>query len=117
MNNLVCCVSTGKGTWADVSKVIRAENWSKVYIVTNDFGKEKFSTEKNHEFVIFNPNSSEEKIKNDIVNGLKGKLSGDVALNFVSGSGKEHMSFLSAMMALGCGLRMVYPSEQGVKEL
>jgi hypothetical protein len=117
MTDLVCILSTGKGTWAEVAKLIRAEKWSKVFIVTNDFGKEKFTIDVPHEFVVINPNQTEEQIKGVIAQGLKGKLSGDVALNFVSGSGKEHMGFLSALMSIGCGMRFVVPNQNGVKEL
>ena len=41
MTELIAFLSTGKGTWANVSGLIKGESWDKVYLLTNDFGKEK----------------------------------------------------------------------------
>jgi len=38
MTDLVAFLSTGKGSWAQVSSVINGEDWKKVYLLTNDFG-------------------------------------------------------------------------------
>lgn len=107
MTSLVACLSTGKGTWLEVSSLITAYNWSSVYLITNNFGKEKFQPKENTKLILIDPEKSIDEIKKTIYNELKDKLSGDVAINLASGSGKEHMALLSALMQLGTGLRLI----------
>jgi len=42
MTELVACLSTGKGTWGHVSRLIADGTWEKIILITNDFGKENF---------------------------------------------------------------------------
>lgn len=107
MTDLIAILSTGKGTWAEVGKLIRAENWSNIYLVTNDFGVKNFSADKKSEFVLVNFDSSIEEIKASIIKQLDKKLNFDTAINIASGTGKEHSALLSAALALGAGIRLV----------
>ena len=34
MTELVACLTTGKGSWTEVAKLIAGENWEKVYLIT-----------------------------------------------------------------------------------
>jgi len=106
MTDLVICLSTGKGTWQEVTKVINSEEWDKIFLITNDFGKENFKHDKAEHIVV--SNSSTKALSEEIYSKLKGKLSfGDVAVNFVSGTGKEHMALLGALLKLGVGIRII----------
>ena len=108
MTSLIACLTTGKGSWAIVNELINSTDWEKVYLITNDFGKEKFTTNKPFEFVIINTDSSSKDIMNAVYSQLKGKIKEtEVALNFSSGAGKEHMAVLSAVLNLGVGIRLV----------
>ena len=42
MTSLVAWLSSGKGTWSHVAKLINSENWDSVFLITNDFGKNNF---------------------------------------------------------------------------
>ena len=54
----------------------------------------------------------------DVVKQLSGKLKGfEVALNLASGSGKEHMAIISALIKLGVGFRLVVLTKEGIKEI
>tara|TARA_Y100000310_G_scaffold339468_3_gene432191 strand:- start:4713 stop:5066 length:354 start_codon:yes stop_codon:yes gene_type:complete len=117
MTDLVCCLSTGKGTWVEVARLINNHKWDNVYLITNDFGKEKFSSEKEVKFILVDVNKGMESMKKTIISELKNKVKGDVAINFISGSGKEHMALLSGMMELGSGMRFVVPVDSEIKEL
>jgi len=117
MADLIACLSTGKGSWVEVAKLINNEKWDHVYLITNDFGKEKFSADKEVKFVLVDVNKGMEAMKNSIITALKEKVSGDVAVNFVSGSGKEHMALFSALMKMGVGIRIVAAADSEVKEL
>lgn len=108
MTYLIACLTTGKGTWSTVNELMNSEAWEKTFLVTNDFGREKFTSKKPFEFIIINPDSPLKDIKTAIVSQLKGKIKDlEVAVNFSSGSGKEHMALLSAILNLGYGIRIV----------
>ena len=108
MTELITILSTGKGTWSDVAKLINKEEWSKIFIVTNEFGQSTFNKKDNMDFVIINPDEDIIKIIQDITNQLKDKVNGpQVALNFISGTGKEHKALLCALIELGVGIKVV----------
>lgn len=117
MTDLVCCLSTGKGTWAEVAKLINNYNWGNIFLITNDFGKEKFTTEKEVRCILVDVNKGMEAMKNAILEGLKEKVSTEVGVNFISGSGKEHMALLSALIQLGVGMRFIVAADSEVKEI
>jgi len=53
-----------------------------------------------------------------IKDNLNGRIKGfEVALNIVSGNGKEHMAILSALLKLGVGIRLMAVTKEGIKEL
>ncbi|MBU2638499.1 MAG: hypothetical protein KJ955_05990 [Nanoarchaeota archaeon] len=107
MTDLVACLSTGKGTWLEVSKLMKAEEWNKIYLIAPKFSMERFTHDKKFEFVEINPDAEVDDIKNKIIEQLKGRLGIDTAINLTSGSGKEHMAVISAAIALGSGIRLV----------
>ena len=62
-------------------------------------------------------NKGLELTKKDIIEQLKDKVEGEVALNIVSGTGKEHMALLSALLKLGLGIRFIALTKDGVEEI
>ncbi len=117
MTNLIAFLTTGKGTWGHVNGLTNSEEWDKVYLLTNDFGKEKFTANEKTELIVLDMNGSAEEIRDGIVKNLKDKVSGEVGVNFISGTGKEHMALMSALIKLGVGFRFVVSTQEGVKEL
>jgi len=117
MTILVACLSTGKGTWGHVSKLIEDEKFDKVYLITNDFGKENFQKRDNTELIAFNFSQGLRELRDEIYNGLKDKIKEEIAVNIVSGAGKEHMALLSAILKLGVGMRFLAVTKDGVKEI
>ena len=99
MTSLIACISSGKGTWAHVSKLIKEGEWDSIFLVTNDFGVKNFEPEKQVEYVIVDSNKYLQELTEDIMKQLKGKISDtEVGLNLISGEGKEHMAILSAVL-------------------
>ena len=120
MPTLIACLSTGKGTWAEVNRLIQVGNWNKVFLITNAFGAENFRNKPaNTELVVVDAdNKSVVELVGDIKKNLDGKISDfEVALNFVSGSGKEHMAMLEAVLELGLSFRMVTVNSRGEMEV
>lgn len=117
MTSLIACLSSGKGTWAQLLEVIRGAEWDKVFLITNYFGKEKFR-ENDVELICLDLNKSPDIISDQIISSLHGKhLGAEVAINLTSGTGNEHMALLSAVLKLGLGIRFVYSKNGKVEEL
>ncbi|HZX11955.1 MAG TPA: hypothetical protein VFE88_00665 [Candidatus Nanoarchaeia archaeon] len=116
--DLVACLSTGKGTWGHVSRMIAEHEWDSIFLVCNEFGKENFHPEKKANFVIVDSRRGTEELRNDIKGQLQNHLKGtEVAVNLISGIGKEHMAILSALLQLGFGIRFLALTKDGVKEI
>ncbi len=117
MADLIAVLSTGKGTWGHVNGLINGEEWGKIYLLTNDFGKDTFKANEKTELIVLNFNDKVEGLAKDMEAKLKDKVSGEVGVNFISGAGKEHMALVSALMKLGVGFRLMASTMDGVKEL
>lgn len=118
MTIIVANISSGKGTWGHVARVIADQDWEKIFLITNQFGKDNFKPDKKCEFILIDEKKPTPELMLQIFNALKGKiLDTEVALNMISGSGREHMATLSALLKLGLGIRLIILTKEGVKEL
>lgn len=118
MTDLVACLSSGEKSWAHVARLVNDADWKNVLLVTNESGKNGFRAERKVEYVVVDFQKPVFELIEDIRNGLKGKLTDlEVALNIVSGTGKEHMAILSALLKLGVGVRLMAVTKEGIREL
>mgnify|MGYP003973100855 CR=1 FL=1 len=110
MTELVAFLSTGKGTWGHVNRLLQGmsgEKWEKIYLLTNDFGIQNFKAEEGVELIELTTKNLDE-LSNEIQTKLKEKITGmEIAVNFVSGDGREHMALVSALIKMGLGFRLV----------
>lgn len=118
MTSLVAILSSGKGTWGQVSSLIKAKKWDKVYLVCNDFSYKNFDIEPNVALKLLidekNPKKSMDKLSVFLKKDIKDF---EVALNIVSGSGFEHMILIGSVLKAGLGMRFVYAQDSEVQEL
>jgi len=118
MTSLIALLSTGKGSWLYVMQLINSQKFEKIFLITNQFGKEKFTPTEKTELVVVNLKSDAKTIMEAILKQLKGKISDtEVALNLTSGTGTEHMAVLSACLHLGVGVRLVEVTDRGIVEI
>lgn len=117
MTDLIACLSSGKGTWGHVARLIEGDSWDKVFLITNEFGMEKFKKNEKTEFIVIDSRKELRELIEEIKSVLARKTSHEVALNLVSGTGKEHMAVLSAVMKLGLAFRLVALTQDGIKEI
>ena len=118
MPTLVACLSTGKGTWGHINRVIEEETWDKVLLFTNEYGKENFNKKDNVDLITVNSDAGIQELIKEIQNHLKEKVSeAEVAVNFISGTGKEHMALISALLKTGVGIRLIALTKDGIKEI
>ena len=116
MNILVALISSGKGTWNQVSQLIKANNWNHVYLVCNDFGYSNFNVDLNKVTKLRFDESNLEESFNKLAKFFKSNIDEfEIALNLYSGSGIEHMALLSAVLKSGLGVRFIY-FDNGIKE-
>jgi len=118
MTELIACLSTGKGTWGHVSRMIQDGNYDRIFLITNDYGKENFSKDEKTELIAVNFNQGLKELRDEIMNNLKGKIKDtEVEVNFISGAGKEHMAIMGALLKLGVGIRLMALTRDGVEEI
>lgn len=110
----VALLSSGKGSWGQVAGIIKKGDWDKIILVGSEFA-EKFTTEKASEFIRINSNQKLVDLKKEMLSKLKGRTKGtEVALSIASGSGKEHMALISALLSLPVGIRFVALTVEGI---
>ena len=118
MAELVAYLGSGKGTWGHVFGLIKEEGWEKVLLITTEFFKDKINSGDKIETIVIDSDKFLLELTEDIKNRLKDKIKGtEVALSLISGSGKEHMAILAALLKLGLGIRLVTLTKNGVKEI
>ncbi len=107
-------LSSGNGTWAQISGLVKHGEWEKIIIVGDDSAKD-FKSNKEFEFIKVNLNQRLVDLKKEILEKLKGKISGtEVALSIASGIGKEHMALISALLSMPTGIRFTALTKQGI---
>lgn len=114
---LIALLSSGKGTWAQVSGLMTHGEWEKIILIGDDFAKD-FKHNKKFEFIKVDLNKRIKDLKDDISKKLKGKINGtEVALSIASGNGKEHMALISSLINLPVGIRLAALTREGVIDL
>ena len=118
MTSLIACLSSGKGTWSHVNEIINKQEWDQIFLITDDFGVQNFKPEKKVNYILIDEKKFLPEMTEDIRKQLQGKIKDlEIAVNLVSGNGKEHMAMLSAILKLGLGIRLVALTTEGVKEI
>ena len=114
---LVVLLSKGKGTWGQVSGLMKHGEWDKIIVLGDEFGT-GFTHEKKFEFIKVDLNKKIKDLKEDFLKQLKGKIDGtETALSIASGDGKEHMALISALINLPVGIRFAALTKEGVIDL
>ena len=117
MTDLVALLSSGKGTWGHVGRLIADGEWDNIFLVTNDFGRENFTAEKESTFMVVEQRQPIVDMANAMHEALKDKVKGEIALNIVSGTGKEHMALLSALKKCDVTFKLMCLTKEGIQEL
>ncbi|MFH1238300.1 MAG: hypothetical protein ABIH79_03405 [archaeon] len=112
---LVALLSTGKGTWGQVSGLMQKGEWEKIIVVGTPFAKDFTVQGTPFDFIEFDQDKSLVPLKKELAKKLEGKFNGlEVALSIASGNGKEHMALQSALLSLPVGIRFTALTKDGV---
>ena len=118
MNILLACLSTGKGTWGHVNRLINEGDFDKVILITNEQGKENFRKNDKNELISLNLSQGIRELRDEIIKILKEKIKEpEVAVNIISGTGKEHTALISALLKSGIGMRFLALTKDGIEEI
>jgi len=113
----VALLSSGKGTWAQVSGLMKYGEWEKIIVLGDEFARQ-FTSDKKFEFIRIDLTKKLKDLKEEFSQKLKGKFDGtEVALSIASGEGKEHMALISALINLPVGIRFAALTKDGVLDL
>ena len=114
---LIALLSSGKGTWEQVSGLMKFGEWEKIIILGDEFAKD-FKHEKKFEFIKVDLSKRIKDLREEFSQKLKGKIDSlEVALSLASGDGKEHMALVSALINLPVGVRFAALTKDGVIDL
>jgi len=126
MTHLIALLTSGEGTWMHIASLIKTKQFEKTVIVTNEYGLTNFpqkfpdlnTEDTRYDFVVVNFNKPVKFLIDDIVAQLKQKTNCfEAAVNFVSGTGKEHMALIASLIKLGIAFRLVAMTKDGLYEL
>ena len=112
---LIATVGADKDSWGQVTGLINHEAWDKVILVKNksvsDFPKIEGAEE-----IPIDTTLPLLELKAFLTERLKPCISAfDAYVSLASGSGKEHMALISALLAIPTGVRLVAFTKQGVE--
>ena len=111
---LIALLSSGKGTWGQVSGLMKQGEWDNIILLGDDFAKD-FTSEAKFEFIQIDTNKKLVDLKTEILDKLKDKIKGtEVALTIASGNGKEHMALISSLLSIPSGIRFTALTRDGV---
>jgi hypothetical protein len=115
---LVAFLGKDKENWGQISALLKRAPWDKAVLVKNK-DAEKFPALLGCQIVEVNSEKQLLELKDEIIQKLKPILKGDfeVALSLASGSGKEHMALISALLNLPVGVRIAVFTQKGVEFL
>jgi len=92
---LICNLSSGKGSWGHVARLMNEYDWDKIILITNDWCKQNFAPTKEVSWIMINKNMGYDLMQKTILDALPD--ADEVAYNMISGEGKEHMATLQAI--------------------
>lgn len=78
---LVALLSSGKGTWGQVSGLMKHGEWDKIIILGDEFGA-GFTHEKKFEFIKVDLKSKIKDLRDEFLKKLKGKIDGTEVCTF-----------------------------------
>ena len=113
---LVCFQGLDKENWPQLNALIKHGDWEKIFIMKNKEA-ENFTITEKCEIIKINSTVSLFELKKEMIEKLKPKLSKDfeVALSLASGTGKEHMALISALLLIPVGIKLVAYTKQGIE--
>ena len=114
---LVAFLGDDKETWGQVTGLINRGEWEKIILVKSKTSDEYISS-KDADIITVDTSKPLVDLKDDMIKKLRPKFSGfDVHVSIASGTGKEHMALISALLPVPVGVRLVVFTKNGVETI
>ena len=114
----VAFVGKDKESLGQISALINRIESEKIILIKDKTTENPFKDER---CVIINVDTSRDvlSLKDEIRTKLKTEISGEfeVAVSIASGNGKEHMAFISALLGVPLGIKLVAFTKNGIEFL
>ncbi|MDO8480433.1 MAG: hypothetical protein Q7S65_01305 [Nanoarchaeota archaeon] len=118
MTDLVAWVSNDSAEMKHVSRVVEGGEWEHVFLLTTAEVKHPLPSGEKVRVVTFDGAKPMPELVKDLRKALEGNLDiFETSVNLIAGSGKQHSVLLSALLQMGCGVRIVAYTAEGVREL
>ena len=112
---LVVFMGDDKENWGQVNGLINRGEWEKIIIVKSK-SSDDYESPKEADIVLVDTSKPLLELKEDIINKLRKKFEGfDAHVSIASGTGKEHMALISALLSIPVGIRLVVFTKNGVE--
>ena len=112
---LVAFLGNDKETWGQITGLINHGDWEKIILIKSKTS-EDYGPPKDADIVLVDTTKPLMELKDDLIKKLKTKFSGfDVHISIASGTGKEHMALISALLSVPVGIRFVVFTKNGVE--
>ncbi|MEK6899392.1 MAG: hypothetical protein AABW79_04830 [Nanoarchaeota archaeon] len=112
---LVACVGADRESWGQVTGLINHQEWDKIVLIKSSQASDYPTPEGAYEIILETTKPLIE-LKAHLVSNLKNNLNDfEACLSIASGSGKEHMAIISALLSIPVGIRLVAFTKNGVE--
>jgi len=115
---LVAFLGNDKENWGQITALINHGDWDKIVLVKAK-GAAGFPIMTNTKVIEVDTEKPLLEMKREIMDRLKDELGKvfEVALSIASGSGKEHMALISALLSVPVGIRIVVYTKEGIEHI
>ena len=115
---LVAYVGKDKENWGQITALINRFECEKVVLVTSK-DTEEFPITSKCEVIKIDSQKPLTVIKEELLEKFRKSITGDfeVAISLASGTGKEHMALISALLSVPVGIKLVIYTKDGVQFL
>ena len=114
---LVAFLGADKEGWGQVSALINHGTWDKIILIKNASAGE-YPTPEHAEEITIDSSLPLLELRNSMIDKLKNKFSEfEANLSLASGTGKEHMAVIAALLSIPMGIRLVAFTKKGVETL
>jgi len=108
----IATLGMGRGTWGHVARIIQGQDWDDVLLIGSDFTKQNFKLQKPCKWLIINPRSGFETLKEEVKKAIP---EGELYISLISGSGREHTALLAALRELGRDFKIAMLTSNGLQ--
>jgi hypothetical protein len=115
---LISFLGNDKENLGQITALVNRGEWESVILIKNK-GTPNIETSKEYKSIQVDSSLPLLKLKEEIQNKLKPHLSSsfEVALSLASGTGKEHMAIISALLNIPVGIKITAFTSEGIEFL